>query len=112
MSSPRSLVAQPKSVREGSRARRWALAVGVTVIVAIGIVLLFLLTQATGNRELYERNYGRLFVLNLVVGGLLAAVILWVMLRLVSRVRRASLAAACSSSWRPSSRWWAFCPAC
>jgi hypothetical protein len=28
---------------------------------AIGLVLLFLLTQATNNRELYERNYARLF---------------------------------------------------
>jgi formaldehyde-activating enzyme involved in methanogenesis len=32
--------------------------VAITVIVAIGIVLMFLLTQATNNRELYERNYG------------------------------------------------------
>jgi hypothetical protein len=57
----------------GSRALRWAVALAVTVIVAIGIVLLFLLTQATNNRELYERNYGRLFVLNMVVAGLLLA---------------------------------------
>jgi nitrogen fixation/metabolism regulation signal transduction histidine kinase len=51
-------------------------------------VLLFLLTQATNNRELYERNYGRLFVINMVVAGLLLAVILWVFLRLASRLRR------------------------
>ena len=45
------------------------------MITAIGIVLMFLLTQATNNRELYERNYGRLFVINIVVAGLLLLVI-------------------------------------
>ncbi len=39
---------------------------------------MFLLTQATNNRELYERNYGRLFALNMVVAGVLLLVILWV----------------------------------
>ena len=78
----------PRSLLQGSRALRWAVAVAVTVIVAIGIVLLFLLTQATNNRELYEQNYGRLFILNMVVGGVLLAVILWVFLRLASRLRR------------------------
>jgi len=77
-----------RSLLEGSRALRWAVALAVTVMVAITIVLLFLLTQATNNRELYERNYGRLFVLNMVVAGLLLAVILWVFLRLASRLRR------------------------
>ncbi len=60
----------------------------VAVIVAIGIVLLFLLTQATNNRELYERNYGRLFVVNMVVAGVLLLVIIWVAVRLVSRLRQ------------------------
>ncbi|HSW14374.1 MAG TPA: ATP-binding protein [Solimonas sp.] len=78
----------PRSLLQGSRALRWAVAVAITVIVAIGIVLLFLLTQATGNRELYERNYGRLFVLNMAVAGVLLAVILWVAVRLWSRLRR------------------------
>ncbi len=71
-----------------TRAFRWAVGVGAAVIVAIGIVLMFLLTQATNNRELYERNYGRLFVINMVVAGLLLVVILWVGVRLVSRLRR------------------------
>ena len=57
-------------------------------MVAIGIVLLFLLTQATNNRELYERNYGRLFALNVVVAGLLLLVIGWIAARLLSRLRR------------------------
>jgi nitrogen fixation/metabolism regulation signal transduction histidine kinase len=71
-----------------SRAFRWALGVAVAVIAAIAIVLLFLLTQATNNRELYERNYGRLFVINMVVAGVLLLVILWVAVRLVSRLRK------------------------
>ncbi|WP_239024310.1 ATP-binding protein [Ramlibacter humi] len=70
------------------RAVRWALAVGAAVMLGIAIVLMFLLTQATGNRELYERNYGRLFALNMVVAGLLLLVIGWVVVRLVSRLRR------------------------
>ena len=73
---------------KASRALRWAVGVAVAVIAAIGIVLMFLLTQATNNRELYERNYGRLFVLNMVVAGVLLLVILWVVVRLVSRLRR------------------------
>jgi nitrogen fixation/metabolism regulation signal transduction histidine kinase len=71
-----------------SAAFRWAVAVAAAVIVAIGIVLLFLLTQATNNRELYERNYGRLFVINMVVAGLLLLVILWSAVRLLTRLRR------------------------
>jgi nitrogen fixation/metabolism regulation signal transduction histidine kinase len=71
-----------------SRAFRWAIATAATVIVAIGIVLLFLLTQATNNRELYERNYGRLFAINVLVAGLLLLVIGWIVVRLASRLRR------------------------
>ncbi|HXE47986.1 MAG TPA: ATP-binding protein [Ramlibacter sp.] len=71
-----------------SAAFRWAVAVAASVIVAIGIVLLFLLTQATNNRELYERNYGRLFIINIVVAAMLLLVLIWVGTRLVSRVRR------------------------
>nr|WP_231402823.1 ATP-binding protein [Caenimonas aquaedulcis] len=71
-----------------SSAFRWAVGVGIAVIVAIGIVLMFLLTQATNNRELYERNYGRLFILNMVVAGFLLLVLIWVGVRLASRLRR------------------------
>jgi nitrogen fixation/metabolism regulation signal transduction histidine kinase len=78
-----------RSLLQGSpRALRWAIGVGATFMVAIAIVVMFLLAQATGNRELYERNYGRLFILNVVVAGLLLAVIVWVIVRLASRVRR------------------------
>jgi nitrogen fixation/metabolism regulation signal transduction histidine kinase len=85
---PRPPEGPPRKLIESSRALRWAVAVAIAVIVGIGIVLMFLLTQATNNRELYERNYGRLFALNMVVAGVLFAVILWVFVRLASRLRR------------------------
>ena len=88
MNLPRAPEGPARSLLQGSHAWRWALVVGLAVIVAISIVLMFLLTQATNNRELYERNYGRLFALNMVVAGVLLAVILWVFARLASRLRR------------------------
>ena len=88
MSLPHPGEGPARALLQGSQAWRWALGVGVTVAIGIGIVLLFLLTQATNNRELYERNYGRLFALNMVVAGVLLAVILWVFVRLASRLRR------------------------
>lgn len=80
--------APPRAMLRNAKAVRWAVGVAATMMVAIAIVLLFLLTLATNNRELYERNYGRLFAINVVVAGILLLVILWVVIRLVSRVRR------------------------
>jgi nitrogen fixation/metabolism regulation signal transduction histidine kinase len=57
-------------------------------MVAVGLVLLFLLTQATTNRDMYERNYARLFTLNVVVASLLLVVIVWIAYRLIKRVRQ------------------------
>ena len=71
-----------------SRALRWSLGVGLAVMVGIGLVLLFLLTQATTNRDMYERNYASLFVLNMVVAGLLVLVIVWMAYRLLKRLRQ------------------------
>ena len=85
---PQALKTARRSPLQTSRAFRWAVAVGAAVMVAIGIVLLFLLAQATNNRELYERNYGRLFILNMVVAGVLLLVIAWTFIRLASRLRR------------------------
>ena len=70
------------------RGLRWTIGVGIAAMAAIGLVLLFLLTQATNNRELYERNYALLFVLNVVVAGALLLVIAWIGLRLLLRLRR------------------------
>lgn len=73
---------------KSSPAFRWTVGVGVGVMAALGLVLMFLLTQATGNRELYERNYVLLFGLNVAVAGLLLLVIGWIVLRLVLRLRK------------------------
>jgi nitrogen fixation/metabolism regulation signal transduction histidine kinase len=71
-----------------SKAFRWTVGVGAGVTVALGLVLLFLLTQATDNRDFYERNYALLFALNVAVAALLLFVIGWVFLRLLMRLRR------------------------
>jgi nitrogen fixation/metabolism regulation signal transduction histidine kinase len=82
-----SLKRQVSSLRS-SPAFRWTVGVGVGVMAALGLVLMFLLTQATGNRELYERNYALLFALNVAVAGVLLLVIGWIVLRLVLRLRK------------------------
>ncbi|MEY4138193.1 MAG: hypothetical protein RLZZ371_375 [Pseudomonadota bacterium] len=69
-----------------SRSVRWLLGLGLIAMVAIGLVLLFLLTQATTNRELYEQNYARLFAVNVVVAVLLLGVIGWIAARLIRRL--------------------------
>ena len=55
---------------------------------AIGLVLFYLLTLATNNRALYERNYAWLFGVNVLVALLLLAVLVWVAVRLAMRLRR------------------------
>jgi nitrogen fixation/metabolism regulation signal transduction histidine kinase len=67
---------------------RWTIGFGLTAMVAIGLVLLFLLTQATTNRDLYERNYASLFIINVVVAALLLVVIGWIAYRLIQRVKQ------------------------
>ena len=73
---------------ERSRVLRWALGLGIAFIAALGLVLLFLLAQATRNRELYEHNYARLFGINVVVAGILLTVIIWFVVRLAVRARQ------------------------
>ncbi|MBE0474807.1 MAG: PAS domain-containing sensor histidine kinase, partial [Rhodoferax sp.] len=80
--SPRAAVQTEKH----SRTVRWLLGLGLVVMVAIGLILLFLLTQATTNRDLYEQNYARLFAVNVVVAVLLLLVISWIAVRLVRRL--------------------------
>ena len=55
---------------------------------AIGLVLLFLLMQATNNRELYEQHYAWLFGLNVLVASALLLVLLWMAIRLAVRWRQ------------------------
>ena len=71
-----------------SRAMRWTVSIGLAGMVMVGLVLLFLLTQATTNRAMYEENYTRLFSLNVVVASLLLILIVWIATRLVSRLRQ------------------------
>ncbi len=73
---------------KNSRTLRWTVGTGLATMVAVGLVLLFLLTQATTNRDMYERNYARLFNLNMVVASLLMVVIGWIAYRLVRRLRQ------------------------
>ena len=80
---------------KSSPAFRWTVGVGAGAVLALSLVLLFLLTQATGNRELYERNYARLFVLNIAVAALLLLVIGWIVLRLFLRVRQGRFGRVC-----------------
>ena len=57
-------------------------------MVVIGLGLLVLLTQATGNRERYNQNYEWLVLVNGVVASGLLITILWGAFRLVLRLRR------------------------
>jgi nitrogen fixation/metabolism regulation signal transduction histidine kinase len=57
-------------------------------MVIIGMVLLYMLMQATNNRELYEANYARLFTINVAVAALLLSAIAWVAYRLRVRLKQ------------------------
>jgi len=67
---------------------RWVIGIGLTTMAAMGLVLLFMLTLATSNRDLYERHYALLFGINVVVAGLLLLTIVWIAWRLVRRLRQ------------------------
>ncbi len=71
-----------------SRTARWAVGVGVALMCAIGLVLMFLLALATNNREAYERNYNWLFTMNVLVAAVLLGLLLWGGVRLALRLRR------------------------
>lgn len=71
-----------------SAVARWSLRIAVGVMVVIGLVLIFLLVQATNNRLLYERYYTRLLWVNVLAAAVLALIILWGVYRLFARLRR------------------------
>ena len=71
-----------------SRTSRWLWGLGAMTMVVIGLGLLVLLTQATGNRERYNQNYEWLVLVNGVVASGLLITILWGALRLVLHLRR------------------------
>ena len=80
-------VVTPKEISR-SRLTQSAIAFAATAMVLIGLVLLYLLTQATNNRDLYEQTYSQLFTINVVVAALLLAGIVWVGVRLYLRVQQ------------------------
>lgn len=57
-------------------------------MVVIGLGLLVLMTQATGNRDRYNQNYEWLALLNAIVAGGLLITILWGAVRLLLRLKR------------------------
>ena len=85
---PSGASASTHATARQSRAVRWAVGVGAAIMSAIGLVLLFLLTLATNNRVLYERNYAWLFGVNVFVALLLLLVLGWVAVRLGLRLRK------------------------
>lgn len=76
------------AAEQSSRLARRAIAIGATFMVLMGLVLLYMLMQATNNRELYERNYATLFSINVAVAGTLLAAIVFVAYRLLRRLRQ------------------------
>jgi nitrogen fixation/metabolism regulation signal transduction histidine kinase len=77
-----------KQSLRASRASRWLLGLGALAMVVIGLGLLVLMTQATGNRERYNQNYEWLALINAVVAGGLLITILWGAVKLLLRLRR------------------------
>ncbi len=76
------------ALTHSSRAVRRAVTAGALLMVMMGLVLLYMLMQATNNRELYEQNYARLFTINVAVALLLALAIVWVAYKLWGRWRQ------------------------
>ena len=73
---------------KNTRTTRWVVIAGVALIASIALVMMFLLAQATNNREIYERNYQRLFVANMVAAAVLLVVLCWLSWRMWLRLRR------------------------
>ena len=71
-----------------TKASRWLLLVGTISFVVMGLGLLVLMTQATGNRERYNENYEWLVRINAVVAIGLLMTIVWGLVRLLLRVRK------------------------
>lgn len=82
-----------KQALQASRTSRWLLVLGAVAMVAIGLGLLVLMTQATGNRESYNQNYEWLALTNAVVATGLLATIVWGAVRLLLRLKRGQFGA-------------------
>lgn len=82
-----------QQVQAASRTSRWLLGLGSVAVVVIGLGLLVLMTQATGNRESYNQNYEWLTLVNAIVASGLLATILWGAARLLLRLKRGQFGA-------------------
>jgi nitrogen fixation/metabolism regulation signal transduction histidine kinase len=71
-----------------TRSLRWVVTLGAVAMLAVASVLVFLLALATNNQTQFEQYYERLLYLNIGVGAVFLAVIVWAVWRLVVRLRR------------------------
>lgn len=71
-----------------SRSTRWLVALGMIAMVAIGLGLLVLLTQATDQLDRFNRNFEWLLTANVVLAAGLFLAIVWGGVRLLVRLRR------------------------
>ena len=76
------------SRRERRRPSRWLWIASLAATIGAALVLTFLLAIATNNRQLYERHYGWLVAVNVVIAVLLVVVIAGAALRLAAQVAR------------------------
>ncbi len=77
-----------KQSLNASRTNQWLLGLGALSMVVIGLGLIVLMTQATGNREAYNQSYEWLALINVVVASGLLITILWGSAKLLLRLRR------------------------
>ena len=83
------MIATFKRLWQNSRALRWSTAGWVAILGMIALAMIYLLTQATTNNSaIYERNYQRLLIANLVVVAALLAVLFWLAWHMWQRLRK------------------------
>ena len=70
-----------------TKPNRWGWIVALVALTGAALVLVFLLSIATGNRAAYERHFEWLFWVNVVVAVILTLVIVVALVRLLVRVR-------------------------
>ena len=69
------------------RGARWGWTIGGIALTGVALVITFVLSFGTAGESLYEREFAWLFWINVAVAALLLGVVVYVLTRLVSRVR-------------------------
>lgn len=77
----------PDGYKPTSTALSRFIAMGSVSMLVVGLGLLYLLAEASNNRVLFERNYARLFVANVIVASAISLAVIWVGWRLLQRIR-------------------------